>query len=87
MGDGGGGGDGGFSGGSGVFEGGGAAVDDDGEFGAVGDGGVVCVDTLVNPGFSVLYFSGQYLLHLSRATYNPSGTIISDEPVTLTNPD
>jgi surface protein len=52
-----------------------------------GDGGVVCVDTLVNPGFSVLYVSTQNLGDFRRATYNPSGTIISNEPVTLTNPD
>jgi surface protein len=52
-----------------------------------GDGGVVCVDTLVNPGFSVLYVSAQNLANFRRATYNPSGTIISNEPITLTNPD
>ena len=50
-----------------------------------GDGGVVCVDTLVNPGFSVLYYSAQNLLVFSRVTYNHSGTIISVERVTLTN--
>jgi hypothetical protein len=49
------------------------------------DGGVVCVDTLVNPGFSVLYCSAQNLLNFLRVTYNHSGTIISVERVTLTN--
>jgi len=50
-----------------------------------GDGGVVSVDTLVNPGFSLLYISVQYLGNFLRVTYNPSGTIIGEERVTLTN--
>ena len=52
-----------------------------------GDGGVLCVDILVNPGFSVLYFSAQYLDLFARVTYNPSATIIGYESITLTNPN
>jgi hypothetical protein len=52
-----------------------------------GDGGKVCVDTLVMPGLSVLYKSWQHLGGLKRITYNSSKNIIDEDIVTLTNPD
>jgi hypothetical protein len=52
-----------------------------------GDGGKVCIDTLVIPGLSVLYFSAQYLLEFQRKTYNSSKNIINQHTVTLTNPN
>lgn len=52
-----------------------------------GDGGKVCVDTLVIPGLSVLYKSWQHLGGLKRITYNSSKNIIDEDIVTLTNPD
>ena len=50
-----------------------------------GDGGKVTLDTLVNPGFSVLYISSQYLGNFMRITHNSSGNIINDQLVNLTN--
>jgi photosystem II stability/assembly factor-like uncharacterized protein len=52
-----------------------------------GDGGKVCIDTLVIPGLSVLYFSTQYLGYFQRKTYNSSKSIINKHTITLTNPN
>jgi len=52
-----------------------------------GDGGKLCIDTLVIPGLSVLYISAQYLLSFQRVTYNSSRSIINEHTITLTNPN
>jgi len=52
-----------------------------------GDGGNVCVDTLVIPGLSVLYISAQNLIDFKRITYNSSRSIVNEHTITLTNPN
>jgi hypothetical protein len=43
-----------------------------------GDGAVVAVDTLANPGSSILYYSAQYLAALTRVTYSTENPIIEE---------
>ena len=48
-----------------------------------GNGAVVALDNLANPGFSILYVSSQYLGDLTRVTINSQGTVIYSEKVEL----
>jgi hypothetical protein len=51
----------------------------------VGDGTVIAVDTLANPGSSILYTSCQFLGYLNRSTFNSKGNLIYEEQVKLIN--